>query len=427
MIFPATGIFAVLFTILSIIQNKKFSNLLAIWVFFIPFTATAWINFQYSGDYKSISIAHFISLIIILLHFIKFKKIQTINLKYFFILSTLNAFIVLSLFVNILWPTEIHIYSAVYFMKDELLDIHITARNFFNFIYFIMGSTMFLILIERVQSKDFFLKLLRIYIISTGFMSLWGIMQWILFYLNLEYPSYIFNTSLNVNALGYTGTFEDIKRISSFATEPSIMAQTIIVGLSLLLFTTQNKILLFNTPMYYFLVISMIIALLLSTSFLAYLSLLVLYFIYIARHKYLMILSFVFGLLLLYLFMPLIELKLVSYSILERTNSVIQAFTYWLDALVFGFGFSSITSHDLVINLLVNIGLIGFIPFIILLIFVFQENRNQYSKPMTETLFVFLTTQFLTGFAYTYFIFWFVLSLVVMSTRVESSYTGEYR
>lgn len=427
MIIPFSGFLLLLYTIFSIIKYRVFSNLLSIWVFFIPFTATAFMNLPYDEDYKSISIAHFIALIIILLYFIKFHAIQKVNLKYFSIMYLLNTAIIFSLLINLLWPSESPIYSAIYSMKDELINIHITARNFFNFIYFIMGSIMFLILIERVQSKDFFLKLLRIYIISVGFMSLWGIMQWMFFYLNLDYPSYIFNTSLNINALGYTGAFDDIKRISSFATEPSIMAQTVSVGLSLLLFTSQNKIFLFNTSTYYFFVLLMIIVLLLSTSFLAYVSLTVLYFLYITRHKYLMILSFLFGLLSFYLLMPLVEVKLMSYSILERTNSVIQAFTYWLDSLIFGFGFSSITSHDLVINLLVNIGLIGFALFIILLLFVFQENRNQYSKPMIQTLSVFLMTQCLTGFTYTYFIFWFVLSLVVISARIKSSYTGEYR
>ena len=167
----------------------------------------------------------------------------------------------------------------------------------------------------------------------------------------------------------------------------------------------------------------MLTVLLISTSFLAYLSLAILYFMYILRHKYMLIMSSLFAVIILYSFKPLIHLKLISYSTLERKNSIEQAFNYFLDSPFLGFGFSNITSHDLIINMSVNIGLIGLTVLIILIFMIFNENRTRYSGALKKTALLLLIIQTCSGFTYPYFMVWFILGMTVSSSRLLETYT----
>lgn len=404
--------------------KNTFRYFLHAWVFFIPFTAMAFVNFYYSGTIKSISMAHVLAMIVIFLYLFNFKNIMVKNSKYFYILFSIYTAIAISLMVNIIWPAHFPVYSANYLHKDEIINIEITFRNMLNFFYFLIGSFMFLVLIEKVNTKADFLLIIKIFLISVGFMSIWGVLQGLFYRLGINYPFYLFNTSMNENALGYTGFYAGIKRISSFATEPSIMAQTILIGLALLIFFKRENIYLFSRSKTSILLTLMIITLLASTSFIAYVGLVVLSLFYVSRNIVKLIFLTVSMMLVSLGLHSLVMTKLSSYSTLERLNSIVTGFEYYTHSPIFGLGFASVTSHDLVVNLLVNIGGVGFILFLFLVCVILFEEKTVFSSIMKIVLLFVLVLQQLTGFTYVYFMFWLVLGLTVVSSRMKN-YLGD--
>ena len=61
--------------------------------------------------------------------------------------------------------------------------------------------------------------------------------------------------------------------------------------------------------------------------------------------------------------------KLSSGSGIERVSSVLNSWQYFLMYPIYGVGWSNVTVNDLIVNLLVNTGLIGLISFLALFIF----------------------------------------------------------
>ena len=61
--------------------------------------------------------------------------------------------------------------------------------------------------------------------------------------------------------------------------------------------------------------------------------------------------------------------KLASGSGIERISSIINSWQYFLMYPIYGVGWNNVTVNDLIVNLLVNSGLIGLSSFMILLLF----------------------------------------------------------
>ncbi|MNC26845.1 hypothetical protein D3C75_749920 [compost metagenome] len=126
--------------------------------------------------------------------------------------------------------------------------------------------------------------------------------------------------------------------------------------------------------------------------------------------------------------------KLNSYSGVERLESMKKALIYFKEYPFFGVGWGSVTSHDLIINLLANSGLIGFLSFLFLIGYLlkrlfalienvnFQKDKNTHLQIYGIAFFVsfvcLLAINLLTGFTYVFSHFWFVLGLVISITSL---------
>jgi len=285
----------------------------------------------------------------------------------------------------------------------------------------------------------------RIYLISAIFVSAWGLFQLVCSWLNIDYPAYIFNTNKSDYALGYLQDLQDLgwKRISSVATEPSIFAAFMLIGLVFALFAVISRYPVISRTWDRLAVCIITIALLLSTSTTAYLGVAVVFMIYLPAltylgvfsKKHLLLLSLLLGAsvvgVLFYsptqdLINSMIFEKAGTTSGIEALNGYRLALRYFLDYPVLGVGWGTVTSRDLVLKLLANTGIVGLIAFssfmLTLLFRLFRLVRvGSLTNPATKwcsismlaACLVLLFVMTTSGFEYVYGHIWFVFGLAI--------------
>ena len=91
-----------------------------------------------------------------------------------------------------------------------------------------------IILSLRINSKKEIEDILKTFAYSTLFAAVWGIIQYILFFMNVNYPAFLFNNNPYA-AQGYEQMIQGIKRITSIGTEPSVFAINLSVFLPIAL------------------------------------------------------------------------------------------------------------------------------------------------------------------------------------------------
>ena len=128
--------------------------------------------------------------------------------------------------------------------------------------------------------------------------------------------------------------------------------------------------------------------------------------------------------------------KIGSYSIQERLYTISNAWNHFLEFPWLGLGWGSVTSHDLVVNLLANSGLIGLFAFLLLVLHPalgLTSSLKKYRQVRvcgsegawgTGIFLSFLLMLFVSaigGFGYVFGHFWFTLAMVVSFGRLISS------
>ena len=106
---------------------------------------------------------------------------------------------------------------------------NVTQPIMILFIFVLMIALSF-----KIKTKEEIKRLIKVFCISSIFAVIWGLLQFITFYLRIPYPAFLFNN--NVFALQYYGQIDNnIKRISSIALEPSTFAINLICFLPFLI------------------------------------------------------------------------------------------------------------------------------------------------------------------------------------------------
>jgi O-antigen ligase len=287
-----------------------------------------------------------------------------------------------------------------------------------------------------------------VYLAAILFVAAWGVLQWLMLKLGLPYPSYIFNNSSTESAQGFaTFLAPEVPRISSVAVEPSILAQVLLTVLPFVVFTGVLRFPVISKQFNRSLLILIIGVLLLSTSFSAYLgSGIVMIAIVIAfyrsktlrlRHVLLIFLTLSI-ILLACLTVPSVTefvnsqllTKSDSYSGVERVRTVILAFGYFTESPWLGLGWGSVTSHDLVINILSNVGLVGLCSFLTFVVILWRRLRvsihNSFFAEekclkiaIALSLITLLLMNVFTGVSFFFGHFWLTVGLAMGATAIK--------
>ncbi len=340
--------------------------------------------------------------------------------------------------------------GRLWIQSSDLMDpsrapLHFGLKHITATLYIIYGLLFTLVVANKCSNPFVLRHYLRLYCWSGLFVCTWGGVQLLLYHLDLPYPALIFNSSVSNGANLYSSEITELglKRMSSVAVESSILSQYLLTVLPFLLFRVVARQPLISGRWDKVISGSLLVALLLTTLTTAYIGLLLLLpvFVYCTHRLHLVRTSdLAFGTLagctvaafvvanasVTQLFATEVVGKLGTYSGLERAHSVATAVMYFYQYPLLGVGWGSVASHDLIVKLLANTGIVGLCTFVILvatcLLRLRQHIRRQllcgpnYSEAMDAlaclvafSLLILLNA--VTGFAYVFGHFWFVLAV----------------
>jgi hypothetical protein len=432
------------------------TSLLYITIFFANFSVTSLIN---SPNGAPFVIYYYFGILLFIRVFLISLINGNLNIKILFTNKNLNN-LMLWQFIIVISLITPYLVNGNFIVDNMKLDniesypITLTIQSIKNLFPTIFGiNLIFLIyLISNNMSK--LIALIKIYILSILFISIYGICEYICNILDIYFPYFIFNSIENGTSQIIGTTISDGKylRISSLALEPSVLAQIILSALPYPILSLFFKKYIFNFILDSLILLIFLTTLFITTSSTAIIGLFLLFFIlnYVIRKvdfkksspKYLIYISSF--LLLTYLFfgnylINLILEKINSFSYSERLYSITHAFNYFLEFPILGLGWTSVTSHDLFVLILSNSGLIGFFVFFRLIYMAINESlknikllnknlkyySNSYSVILITLISSFLILILVFCFTeFTYYLLNFYISFAFLITFNHLIYKG---
>jgi O-antigen ligase len=352
----------------------------------------------------------------------------------------------LSLVIPVLFAGGVEIQSPI-LLDGGSEPLHLASRNFTSLLYLYFGSLLAILVARRNIEAPRLVATLKIYLYALLFVCGWGIFQWVLLQFQVPYPAFLFNNSATETAQGFATFLDGVPRISSVAVEPSILAQILLTFLPFVILTGVLKYPVLPSLRNLLLGSVIGLVLLLSTSFSAYIGIAIvlaiipgaLYFVRVLRLKHLVVLTSVPLLALFsYVAIPFVSdfvnsqllTKGDSYSGIERARTVILAYTYFVQFPVLGVGWGSVTSHDLILNLLSNCGILGFLCFALFVGVVVRKlfvsvkssarpNEKSLKVAMGLSLITLIVMNIFTGFAFVFGHMWLIFGLTMAATAMR--------
>lgn len=415
---------------------------------FLPFTATDLLNVGSGTDVSGLQASMYLGALLILRYAISFLRKGSLP----FPRSARPSLISLGLFIAVIGLSlamPLWIDGHIQIPSAQLGDftttpLHLNSHNVTGVLYIIYGYLL-AYLIAVANRKPAMLRVtLKTFMAGSAFAAAWAFLELACKLSGIPYPAMIFNTGASRSAMGYKEYLVgNVFRISSVAVEPSIFAQTLLIAIALCLPFVFGRQVLFSRLKDRWLFALLLVVLFLTTSSTGYIGalliMLLVFVLFMTRGilKLKHILVFAAGCALaalVYFTVPLAQQvlnsalfsKSVDYSSLERLMTITNAYGMFLKYPVLGIGWASITSHDLIVNILANAGALGLLSFLGATYLIFRglyrsiQSRSkslrvpglmQIDFAVYIALAVTLATSVLSGFLSTFSFFWFVIGL----------------
>ena len=323
--------------------------------------------------------------------------------------------------------------------------LFLTSHNVTQLLYLVFGI-LIAVSVAHSNLRDEDRRVTeRVILVSALFVSVWGLFQFICNLTGLPYPDFIFNNSGSVSGKGFLETLNGVGRISSTSVEPSMFAQGLITLLPLTLPAWLRRGSVISVSFDRFCSVLFVVLLILCTSSTAYLGLMVLAVLLLpvllrtrtitvaralkwatataavliaivaAAASSIPIVSTILG--------DAILNKSSSGSGLERAMTIGLALGYFQQFPILGIGWGSATSHDLIVKLLSNVGILGTFAFLGAMFGVLRANwrtLNSLLLPIDLSRIawflgfsVFLFTSVFITFPLAFGNFWLVLGMAI--------------
>lgn len=357
-------------------------------VFFIPFTATSLVNSRTGVPltpglfFGSLFILHEMMKLAIKGRMFPFwrKDKAIIPLLIFLAAALLSAFMPLAIDGG-----------ARSFITNDLTNgvLEYSVQTFKGTFQVLFGiSFLFFVITKNLTIKDL-IKTIRIYLFAAIFVCLWGTLEFLCKNIfHIEYPAFIFNTAILDTMQGYKQSVYiagmPFFRIASVTHEPSIFAKFLITVVPILLVAVVLKMPLLARKGQRLALALVVGVMLLSTSATAYIGLIAVLIIIgwlmivarIWRPRHLLLKAIILPgatLGLAFMALPIVQTmvnwlvfeKISSGSVVQRSDSIAQAWTIFEQFPLLGAGWAMVTSNDLIVYLLANVGLTGFFSFFV--------------------------------------------------------------
>jgi hypothetical protein len=427
--------------------------LLDLSIFFIPFSATSIVNITKSADSASglppwmffgalYMVSEAVRVTATRRHLAEdspWKRLPIPQMLFF----------ALAIFASLIMPWWINgdlLIQSPYLGQVSKEPLYFGLKNVTASLYIVYGLLYLSIIAAQCAEVTVFRRYLRLYCLSGLFVCVWGGFQFVLNGLDLPYPAIIFNSSVSPGAdLYIESTVSGLKRISSVAVEPSVLAQYLLTVLPFVLFRLISRRPLISPGWDRAVSAIVFITLIVSTSVEGYVGLILLIpllVIAIVRSGLLRISHLAVGgvafcavcgfAIANSAVSELIKTdvigKLSTGSGLERAGSITIAMQCFYQYPFLGVGWGSVTSWDLVAFLLANTGVLGAASLLVFLGSCLNRLRRHCSRQHMKALdlaslgdsaaclvamVLLLLLNAMTGFAYVFGHFWFLLGLSV--------------
>ena len=420
-------------------------------VFFLPFSATAVVNFNLTSGATGLQATMFFGVLWMLREgsaalrkppLWRSQQMQTSVRRLRFFMFAVVLSLIMPIYINGRLTVDCPDIGCTDSGPLRFTFSHITQVMY-------MAYGVMLTLFIAVKNSDIrqFRKSVRIFLTSAVFVSFWGFLQWYCYRVGISYPASMFNNNNSISAQGYREDLRDLglTRISSVATEPSILAHYAIIALIFAIFAIvgQRAVISRFWDRVALAVISLL--LLMTTSTTAYAGLAILLPVSLLGLWYLgrlgifpiaIIGAAVLALYVAYTHSDIIQAiadkmifsKSEDYSGIGRINSLFLGFTYFRMYPILGIGWGSSTSADIVLKLLSNTGILGLFAFGWFLKSLFTQLWESMSRPaprarfsertywaccLLVASFILIATSELSGFTFVYGHTWFVFGMAL--------------
>lgn len=330
----------------------------------------------------------------------------------------------------------------------------LSGHNVTQLLYLIFGA-LIAVCVAHVNLRDEDREATeRIILYSGVFIACWGVFQFVCNVTGFPYPGFLLNNSGSASGKGFMQTLETgINRVSSAAVEPSVLAQGLLALLPLTLPAWRKKGFVFSRRRDRLISVLFVIVLVLSTSSTAYIGLAILgltYVLYSVRTGSISKTKafFVFGVMgilvaavvaVAFVSIPFVsELlntvlfsKASSGSGLERAMTIALAYGYFQQYPILGIGWGSATSHDLIVKLLSNVGIVGLVAFCAAMFSIVRSNWKKISSRNSPldlsrevwltSLITFVLTSIVIGFPMVFGNFWLVVGMAMATAACSAS------
>jgi O-antigen ligase len=323
--------------------------------------------------------------------------------------------------------------------------LYFTLHNVTQLLYLIFGCLVAVAIAHLALDARERTVIEKTLFVSAVVLALWGAFQFACNLVGIPYPHALLNNSVSPYAAGYEQTIaQGFSRVSSATLEPSYFAQCMVAALPVTFPSWLGQRFLFSPFIDRAASCLFLVMVLLSTSTTAILGLFVLALLFLFSLRKASKISFsllvklsaavaavgaaiaaalVFSPAARELATAMLIGKSQSYSAVERFLSVVLAFGYFRQYPVLGIGWGSATSHDLIVFLLANVGIVGASAFLAAIGFVIARTwKNIRAKQpllasssfvwfLTLTVFIVLSTA--VGFPLVMGNFWVTLGVAI--------------
>ena len=391
------GMFLIPLGLLFFVRGKNYLYYLTI--FFIPFTATSLVNS--ATESPLVASNYFIILLTIkeLFYIIKYGRIKFPSLKEnrkpFKFISIFIFVVILSLLMPLFIDGSFSIFSGNIADINYEFPVKFSKSNINRVIPLLLGFILTYIVIVKSSSLFVICRSIQIYIVSVFTIALWGWLQFICNKFNIDYPFFLFNSmaeslQMSEGIMIETGV-SSFTRINSVTQEPSHFTQIILTVLPIFLVSFAQNIIIFTKVKDRIMFAVMLLIILISTSSSGLLSIIIFLFVFtliayinsLYKVRFIIYSSFFITFIstILYFNVPVIQdflnelifTKRFSGSALERVYGISVAWSYFLEYPILGLGWGVVTSHDLIVLLLANSGIIGLLAFFTMVSSIFSD------------------------------------------------------
>jgi hypothetical protein len=339
--------------------------------------------------------------------------------------------------------------TAPHLGDDSQTPLYLTSHNFTQLLYLVFGVVIAICVAHSNLRDEERQDTERTILLSAAFISMWGLFQFFCNLTGIPYPDFIFNNSASVSASGYLQTLDvGIGRVSSAAVEPSIFAESLVTLLPLTFPAWLRRGSVLSIPADRCCTVLFIVMLVLCTSSTAYLGLFLLALVAwplllrtgtmsMAKVSKFAFVAGVTAFAVTAVVVSSVSIardvansvllgKASSGSALERVMTVGLAFGYFQKYPILGIGWGSATCHDLIVNLLQSVGIIGAFTFVGAMICILRacwRSLDALVLPMSLSraawflgLAVFLFTSIFVGFPMVFGNFWLIIGMAISTS-----------